>query len=181
MAGEEEKVLGEERRQLLLRLLKQSSKPLTGKEMAQQTNVSRQVIVQDISLLKARNEPIIATARGYLYMNEQEKNTKAVKIIASKHRREQTRDELYLLVDHGVTVKSVTVEHPIYGDLTGSLMLSNRKEVDAFMKQLENTGAPLLLSLTDGVHLHEIEADSEAELESACDALENAGFLLKQS
>ncbi|HET7615709.1 MAG TPA: 3H domain-containing protein, partial [Bacillales bacterium] len=74
-----------------------------------------------------------------------------------------------------------TVEHPIYGDLTGSLMLQNRREVDAFMEQLENTGAPLLLSLTNGVHLHEIEADTASKLDEACDALEQAGFLLSHS
>ena len=61
-------MLGEERRDWLLKTLKESDKPITGGTLAKETNVSRQVIVGDITLLKARNEPIIATSQGYLYM-----------------------------------------------------------------------------------------------------------------
>ncbi|MHA4790996.1 HTH domain-containing protein, partial [Klebsiella pneumoniae] len=65
----ERKLLGEERRALILQWLKENHRPMTGTELANKTNVSRQVIVQDISLLKARNEPIIATSQGYLYLS----------------------------------------------------------------------------------------------------------------
>lgn len=181
MASNEQKVLGEERRELILGWLKESPKPLTGKALADKTNVSRQVIVQDISLLKARDEPIMATARGYLYLNPNNGKGKAKKVIAVSHRYEDTAKELYTLVDHGVTVQNVTVEHPIYGDLTGSLMLQNRRDVDLFMGQLHDTHASLLSALTDGVHLHTIEADTAKQLEEACQALEEAGFLLEQS
>ena len=63
------KLLGEEKRSKLLQILKASSTPITGSDLSKQTNVSRQVIVGDITLLKARNEPIIATSQGYLYMH----------------------------------------------------------------------------------------------------------------
>lgn len=177
----EEKVLGEDRRELILTWLKESKKPLTGKKLADQTNVSRQVIVQDISLLKARNEPIMATARGYLYLGENEENPRVKRVIACVHEQEDTAKELYTLVDRGVTVQNVMVEHPIYGDLTGSLMLQNRRDVDLFMEHLKKTQASLLLNLTNGVHLHAIEADTEQQLDEACEALDQAGFLLKQS
>lgn len=61
------KILGEERRKLIVEWLRMSKEPLTGGELANRSNVSRQVIVNDITLLKARNEPIIATSQGYCY------------------------------------------------------------------------------------------------------------------
>ncbi|CAM5389150.1 hypothetical protein LSPH24S_01338 [Lysinibacillus sphaericus] len=64
------KMLGEERRLQLLELLKKSNTPITGTDFAKFANVSRQVIVNDMTLLKARNEPIIATSQGYIYMHQ---------------------------------------------------------------------------------------------------------------
>lgn len=58
---------GTDRREQLLLWLKSES-PLTGSELARRSSVSRQVIVQDISLLKASQEPILATSQGYIYM-----------------------------------------------------------------------------------------------------------------
>lgn len=62
----------EVRRAQILQLLKQATMPLTGKEIGEQTGVSRQVVVGDINLLKAVDEPIVATSRGYLYMSEKQ-------------------------------------------------------------------------------------------------------------
>ncbi|GAB3046127.1 3H domain-containing protein [Virgibacillus ainsalahensis] len=180
MNEEGNKILGEERRHLILSWLKDSIEPLAGKALAERTHVSRQVIVQDVSLLKAKGEPIIATSRGYVYFNDRNETDKIKKIIAVCHRSEDTADELYTLVDHGVSIQNVVVEHPIYGDLTGSLMLKNRRDVDAYLDKMKNTQATLLSRLTEGVHLHTIEADTEEQLDEACEALKIAGYLLEQ-
>ncbi|WP_026676432.1 transcription repressor NadR [Fictibacillus gelatini] len=177
----EEKILGEDRRSLLLKWLKESDKPLKGSELASKTNVSRQVIVQDISLLKAKKEPIIATSQGYVYIKNEPKDKPYIQVIASIHTPGQTKDELFTIVDHGVTVKDVMVEHPIYGDLTASLMLSNRKEVEDFMERLKETNAVLLSALTEGIHLHTLEAPSKKQLDAACEALRVKGYLFEQS
>lgn len=173
-----EKILGERRRKLILSWLKESKEPITGSDLAKKTNVSRQVIVQDISLLKAKNEPIIATAKGYLYLHKPMDEPEHQWVIVAKHAPEDTRKELEILVDHGVTVRDVTVEHPIYGDLKGSLMISNRKEVEEFIEKVESEKATLLSELTGGVHLHTISANSEEQLKKACAELKKAGFLL---
>ncbi|GMB07487.1 hypothetical protein EDD69_103198 [Thermolongibacillus altinsuensis] len=174
----EKKILGEERRKLILQWLKESNRPITGAELSNKTNVSRQVIVQDISLLKARNEPIIATSQGYLYLSTPPAET-YTRVIACCHTPEQTKEELYRIVDHGVTVKDVKIEHPVYGDLTASIMVSNRLEVDQFIRKIEETKSAYLLQLTGGTHLHTLEADSIAKLDAACEALEKAGFLIE--
>jgi uncharacterized protein len=178
MKESDKKVLGEKRRELLLQWLKESEKPLTGSELASRTNVSRQVIVQDISLLKARNEPIMATAQGYVFFKNVEEE-KCQKVIVSKHSPTETQDELNIIVDFGVMVKDVTIEHGIYGDLTASLMLKNRHDVQLFINKIKKTNASLLSELTDGTHLHTLEADSMEQIEKACNALQEAGYMLE--
>ncbi|MFC4558612.1 transcription repressor NadR [Virgibacillus kekensis] len=174
-----DKVTGSKRRKLILSMLKKSNDPLSGKKLAENMGVSRQVIVQDVSLLKAKGEPIIATARGYILFKEGNDASGFTRVIAVSHGLEDTVSELYTLVDHGVTIKNVMVEHPIYGDLTGSLMIKNRHEVDEFVKDLKKSGAALLSDLTNGVHLHTIEAATEEQLKKACAQLEELGILLK--
>ncbi|KAB7708633.1 HTH domain-containing protein [Bacillus aerolatus] len=172
------KILGEERRQLILEWLQTSKEPLTGSELASRTNVSRQVIVNDITLLKARNEPIIATSQGYYYFAPPAPEQWFERSVACIHEPEETEKELNVLVDLGLLVKDVKIEHPVYGDLTASIMVSNRKEVTQFIQRVNETKAAYLAQLTDGVHLHTIAAKEERTLDEAEAALKQAGFLL---
>ncbi|WP_163537882.1 transcription repressor NadR [Gracilibacillus sp. YIM 98692] len=173
------KLSGSDRRKAIVKWLTQSDEPMTGTNIAQKANVSRQVIVQDISLLKAQNHPIIATSNGYLYIQQKQEKKPFYKVIACQHKAEETREELYLIVDHGVTVKNVSIEHPIYGDLEASVMVSNRAEVDQFVQKIEDKKAPYLLELTDGIHNHTIIADEEWKLEQAEQALHDRGFIVQ--
>ncbi|MGE6895084.1 transcription repressor NadR [Priestia flexa] len=179
MSENQRKVLGEERRELILQWLKDEQKPMTGSELSKRTKVSRQVIVQDISLLKARNEPILATSQGYIYMQSPGQASSQQRIIACHHAPEDTEKELFLIVDHGVCVKDVIIEHPVYGELTASMMVQTRKDVEAFLHKINQTNATYLSQLTEGTHLHTLEADSVQKLDAACHALEQAGYLLK--
>jgi transcriptional regulator of NAD metabolism len=166
-----------DRRRLILDHLQKSSEPITGSELAEQMHVSRQVIVQDISLIKAKNVPIIATSRGYLFNGKNRPEWKT-RTIACRHTTEETEHELNLIVDCGVTVINVTVEHPLYGEMTGSLMIRSRSDVTHFITRLKTTGAALLSSLTGGIHLHLLEAPSETQIDNAMKALKRAGYLL---
>ncbi|MEH7121381.1 transcription repressor NadR [Neobacillus vireti] len=177
--AEKNKILGEERRSFILQQLKDSSEPLTGSELAAKTNVSRQVIVGDITLLKAKNEPIIATSQGYIYLKTSNGTPAFERIIACKHTPENTEKELNLLVDHGVLVKDVKIEHSVYGDLTASIMVSNRQEVKQFMENIKNSKAALLSELTGGFHLHTISASSTQILDQAEQALKAEGFIME--
>jgi uncharacterized protein len=174
------KLLGEERRNWILELLKTSSEPITGSELATKTNVSRQVIVGDITILKAKNEPIIATSQGYLFMKTNMPHTQVERTIACSHPPEKTEEELNLMVDYGVTVKDVKIEHPVYGDLTASIRVSNRQEVQQFMEKIRSTKAAYLSELTGGIHLHTLSASSEQALDTAVEALRKANFLINE-
>lgn len=173
------KILGEERRQLLLEKLKETADPLKGVELASLTGVSRQVIVGDMTLLKAKGEPIIATSQGYLYLRETGADD-IFRVLACYHKPEDTENELNLLVDAGVTVKDVSIEHPVYGELTAGIHVSSRREVEGFMQRIRETGASYLLELTGGLHLHTITAPNVAILEQAINDMREAGYLLEE-
>ena len=176
---EGKKLLGEERRGLILSHLKETTQPITGGDLAKMANVSRQVIVGDITLLKARLEPIIATSQGYLYISPPSLHESFEKIFACQHTPEKTEEELNLLVDCGVTVKDVRVEHPVYGDLTASIMVSNRFEVKQFMLKINETGASFLSELTEGIHMHTVSATNKQALLEAEKELSRAGILIE--
>lgn len=174
---QEKKMPGEVRRQQLLEILANSVQPITGTDLAEKTGVSRQVIVQDIALLRAKNESIIATPQGYMYLHHHPVRS-LQRVIACRHNFEETATELYILVDHGVKIVDVTVEHPIYGEINGALMIETRDDVARFMQKINEHGASLLSSLTNGLHLHTIEATDQTKLDQACEALKIEGILL---
>ncbi|MBQ0139834.1 MAG: transcription repressor NadR [Kurthia sp.] len=175
------KLLGDERRKTILALLKAEEKAITGTELAKQANVSRQVIVNDMALLKAKNEPIVATSQGYLYLSQTQGNKNFEREIASLHSSEQTEDEMNTLVDAGVTIKNVSIIHPVYGDLTASIMASSRYDVQQFIKKMNDSEGKPLMDLTEGAHLHVISADSEAKLDMAVQQLQRKGYLVNQN
>mgnify|MGYP005848143431 CR=1 FL=1 len=164
----------ETRREQLLALLRTTPEPLSGARLGELLNISRQVIVQDVALLRATGVPILATARGYTLPKPAEGMHRDVFPVC--HTRAQTEDELNLLVDLGVTVIDVIVEHPLYGELRGDLMLSSRQDVQDFLAHLAARDARLLSELTGGYHFHTIEARQPARLARARLALQERGY-----
>lgn len=166
---------GENRRETLLRMLAEAQAPLAAGKLAKSLSVSRQIIVGDVALLRAQGTDIIATPRGYLLSD---KLTGVQERVACRHTREETRKELETLVDQGVEVVDVIVDHAVYGQLTGQLHLRSRYDVAEFMAQSEQ--APPLSTLTGGVHLHTLRGESRESLERAKEALRKAGILLEE-
>ncbi len=166
-----------ERRETIVRLLHAAETPLTGAHLATRLGVTRQVVVQDVAVLRASGVNILATPRGYALLAEA-KVTGVTKLIAVRHHRDETAEELYAAVDLGIEVIDVVVDHPVYGQLTGQLSLRTRSDVDQFLRRMDNTGAGLLSSLTDGVHLHTVRGKTRACIDSLERILEKKGFLL---
>jgi transcriptional regulator of NAD metabolism len=151
--------------------------PIRGGEMAEHFRVSRQCLVQDIAILRASGEEILATPRGYCLPMGSRRAHRA--ILACRHEPERTEEELQILVDYGVKILDVIVEHPRYGELRGSLMIESRADVQDFLSQVRTSKAALLSSLTGGVHLHTVEASRMDLITQAKARLRARGFLLK--
>ncbi len=150
--------------------------PVRGGDLARHFRVSRQCVVQDVAILRAGGEPIVATPQGYRLPGDGRRARR--EILACRHAPDRTREELFILADNGVRVMDVVVEHALYGELRGTLMLESRADVQEFLDRVKRTKAPLLSSLTGGVHLHTVEASRKENLARAKAQLKRRGFLL---
>lgn len=168
---------GDGRRRRILQWMHAHRSPIRGNELADHFDVSRQCLVQDVAILRASGSEILATPRGYCMPQGPARSHQA--ILACRHKPEETEEELQILVDHGVKVLDVIVEHPLYGELRGSLMIESRADITDFMDHVRASRAALLSSLTDGVHLHTVEASREEMIKRTKSRLRARGFLLK--
>jgi transcriptional regulator of NAD metabolism len=165
------------RRRRIIESLRHDGAPVPGGELARRLGVSRQCLVQDVAILRAGGEQIVATPQGYRLPEGSAHFHRA--ILACRHPPERTEEELEILVDHGVKILDVIVEHPVYGELRGSLGLESRADVRDFLTQVRASHAALLSSLTGGVHLHTVEASRLEMIVRAKARLRARGFLLK--
>lgn len=165
---------GEERRKEILHTIQKADKPVSGASLSGQYHVSRQVIVQDIALLRASNYDIVATTKGYMIQSESVHS----RVFHVCHGDEQIEDELNLIVDAGGKVKDVFVEHKTYGTLKAELIAGSRREVKLFLQRMQSGEASPLKNLTCGVHYHTVEADSEETLDEIEKELNTKGYLL---
>ena len=168
----------QERRQAIARRLEGASGPVSAAVLAREHSVSRQIIVGDIALLRAGGMDIAATPRGYVLPAPA---AGLVRTLACRHRADQMEEELNAMVDQGCTVLDVIVEHPIYGQHTGSLQLSSRYEVAQFVARCRRADAAPLSQLTEGIHLHTVTCPDHSAYLRTRDALRALGFLLEDS
>ncbi len=164
----------EQRQKKIIHILSTSGDAISGKALADQLNVSRQVIVQDISFLKVSGQPIISTHRGY----KLEKQALPQRIFKVRHETGQIADELYTIVDLGGTVVDVFIIHEIYGELRAPLSLNSRKNVDDFVTYLAEGKIMPLKQLTDNYHFHTVTASSEKLLDMIEEKLKKKNYLI---
>ncbi|GAA0369808.1 transcription repressor NadR [Alkalibacterium iburiense] len=165
----------DKRREQIAALLRKSSEPVVARTLAKHFDVSRQVIVGDIALLRASGLDIFSTPKGYV-MREARQKDPTVQLVCI-HSPEETKEELYTVVDNGGEVLDVLVEHPVYGVMRGELNISSRLEVDEFIKKIEIHDTSLLSALTEGIHTHTIAAKSQTLLDKIEQELKMKGFL----
>ena len=167
------------RRDEILQALAGASGPVSAAALAARLGVSRQVVVGDVALLRAAGSPIVATPRGYVLGGGQEGGGVRC-TVACRHGLDGLLDELYTVADCGCGVLDVTVEHPVYGQLSGRLELSSRYDVGEFIRRVKDEGAKPLSVLTDGIHLHTLRCPDEDAFQRVRTALDAAGFLVKE-
>lgn len=165
----------EARHEEILTTLKQAKEPIVARKLADKFNVSRQVIVGDIALLRAAGENILSTPKGYI-LNTHVANEMKKKIVC-KHTIEETTDEINTIIELGGKLLDVSVEHPLYGEITGTLNLFDQADARQFNQKVATGETSLLLELTEGVHTHTIAADSMEQLELIEEKLKEKGYL----
>ncbi len=163
----------DERLEYILQLIKESEKPLSGTALGKKTGVSRQVIVQDIALLRMQGYSIISTARGYLIQDTK----KAVRLFKVCHDTDQIQEELELIIDLGGMVEDVIVNHKAYGKMKADMLIKNRRDIAILLDKLKTGKSTPLSQITSGYHYHHISADSMEILDEIETALRNKNLL----
>lgn len=168
-------VNSEARKKEILRILQEAEKPVSGTALAQMLGVSRQMIVQDIALLRARSDlELVSTYRGYILIKRPEVCTRVFKV---RHGAERTEEELQLMVDLGGTVEDVFVYHRVYGVVRGQLDVASRRDICEFMERLADSSSAPLMQITDDFHYHTVTARDERALDRIEQELSQRGFL----
>lgn len=168
---------GGKRREDIINTIQCSKHPVSGTALAKAYQVSRQVIVQDIALIRAAGYDIISTNRGYI-LNAPVGVSRVFKV---SHTDEQLEDELCAIVDLGGKVINVMVNHRVYGHLEANLNISSRRNVAEFLKDIQSGKSSPLKNITSNYHYHLIEADSEETLNLIKNMLIEKGYLVENS
>ncbi|WP_314067825.1 transcription repressor NadR [uncultured Vagococcus sp.] len=169
---------GEERRELIVAQLKQADTPLSASAFAKEFGVSRQIIVGDVALIRAAGLSVRATAKGYV-LEEMDPSSYRGQVVC-QHQLAETEAELSLIVGLGGVVADVSVDHPIYGELTGNLDIRTAEDVTAFIERITANNARLLLNLTGGIHLHTLVCHDQPHFIEIKEALAIAGLLYQE-
>ena len=163
-----------ERRERILELLHNAEAPISGSALAQMMGVSRQIIVQDITLLRTGlGIDILSTYQGYVIPRQQVVCSRVYKV---RHSTDRTEEELREIVDLGGFVKDVFVYHSVYGVVRGDLNIRSGKDIRAFLQRLRASRSAPLMQITDDYHYHTVEADSQQTLDQIQERLETLGF-----
>lgn len=164
----------EERRERLLSSLNEKT-AVSGTDLAKLLGVSRQVIVQDIALLRTGGKKILSTNKGYL-LGQENRPTRVFKLY---HTPDHCEDELNLIVDYGGHIEDIFVYHKVYNIVKAQMNIRSRKDVAQFLEQIRSGKSSHLAIVTSGYHYHTISADTEKALEDIYVQLEKHGFLAK--
>ena len=165
---------GQERRDAMIEMIRNSEKPVSGTALAKEFAVSRQVIVQDIALIRAAGYEVLSTHRGYLLGHK----GAVTRIFKVSHTDEEIADELNLIVDLGGKVQDVQVNHKVYGRMKADLGIHSRKQVQDFVEEIRSGKSSPLKNITSNYHYHTVEADSEEVLDLIGEELNKMGYLV---
>lgn len=167
-----------ERRRGIIQVLQKEEGPISAKQLADRFQVSRQIIVGDVALLRAEGQEIFSSPRGYLF--EKKKNRCASLYsgkVVCQHTAAQAERELQIIVDNGGETVDVEVEHPIYGNISSTLHIRSRHDIQEFLGKMTENEGKMLSSLTDGIHLHTIQCQSEEDFQRIKAELRKAKIL----
>lgn len=163
----------DERRKAIVNMLMAEQKAVSGGTLSEKFGVSRQIIVQDIAVLKGSGYEILSTHSGYIISKSPLKE----RVFKLHHTTEQTEDELNLIVDNGGTVVDVFVWHKVYGKVAARLNIFSRLHVKQFIEGVRTGKSSELMNITGGYHYHTIRADSDEILDRIGDVLEKRGYV----
>ena len=162
-----------ERRKAIVNRLLSSTEAVSGGKLSEEFGVSRQIIVQDITVLKGLGYEILSTHSGYIV----QKSPLKERVFKLYHTTEQTEDELQAIVELGGTVVNVFVWHKVYGKMVAPLNIFSNLHVKQFIEGVRTGKSSELMNITGGYHYHTIRAESEQILDRIDKVLKERGYI----
>lgn len=166
---------GEERRRQIAATI--GADPVTATALAERFGVSRQVIVQDVAILRAEGAAIVSTNRGYVAAG----GVRCKRVFKVRHSDADTEAELFCVADEGGCVENVFVHHKVYGTISAPMGIDSRSKAREFMRKIESGKSALLKNVTSGYHYHTVSAESEEVLDVIENKLRTLGFLVEKN
>ena len=162
-----------ERRKAIVNLLLSSNEAISGGKLSEEFGVSRQIIVQDITVLKGSGYDILSTHSGYII----QKSPLKERVFKVYHTTEETEDELATIVNLGGTVVDVFVWHKVYGKMTAPLNIFSSLHIKQFIEGVRSGKSTELMNITGGYHYHTVRAESESVLDEIEQALKAKNYI----
>lgn len=169
---------GTARRTAIIDYLRTKATPVSGTELAKHFCVSRQIIVQDVALLRAENRHILSTNKGYVLFQPQKQKKGCTAAIMVTHTAEQTIEEMRSIVDYGGSMLDVFVDHDLYGQIRVDLVINDIRDAEEFCEKMKHSTSKPLKVLTEDCHYHTITAPSEKAMELILKELKEKGILI---
>lgn len=166
----------DERRKAIATFLLSEEKAVSGSTLSEKFGVSRQIIVQDITVLKGSGYEILSTHSGYIM----QKSPRKERVFKVYHTKEQTEEELNMIVELGGTVVDVFVWHKMYGKMSAPLNIFSKLHVKQFIEGVRTGQSTELMSITGGYHYHTVRADSDEILDNIEAALAEKGYIVPE-
>lgn len=165
-----------ERRKEIANYLMAEGKAISGGALSDRFGVSRQIIVQDISVLKAAGYDILSTHSGYVIQG----SPFVERVFKLYHTTNQTEDELNTIVDLGGMVVDVFVWHKVYGKLVVPLNIFSRLHVKQFIEGVRSGKSIELMNITGGYHYHTVRAETKEVLDQIEKALKHKDYIVPE-
>ena len=165
-----------ERRKEIVNIIMSEKQAVSGGKLSEMLGVSRQIIVGDISALKADGYDIFSTHRGYVIKG----TPLCERVFKVFHTREQTENELNTIIDFGGTVADVYVWHKVYGKMNATLNISSRHQVAQFLEGVRTGKSSELMNITGGYHYHTVRAESEEVLDKIEKELKEQNYIVPE-
>ena len=162
-----------DRRKAIVNLLLSSNEAISGGKLSEEFGVSRQIIVQDITVLKGSGYDILSTHNGYII----QKSPLKERVFKVYHTTEETEDELTTIVNLGGTVVDVFVWHKVYGKMTAPLNIFSSLHIKQFIEGVRSGKSTELMNITGGYHYHTVRAESEKTLNEIEQALKAKNYI----
>ncbi len=165
-----------QRRKEIVNIIMSEKQAVSGGKLSEMLGVSRQIIVGDISALKADGYDILSTHSGYVIKG----TPLCERVFKVFHTREQTENELNTIIDFGGTVADVYVWHKVYGKMSATLNISSRHHVVQFLEGVRTGKSSELMNITGGYHYHTVRAESDEILDNIEKALEKQNYIVPE-